>query len=269
MGGSFGPKRSLGQNFLVDPGIAARIVQAAGVREGETVVEIGSGRGALTGGLRGLASRLICVEKDDVLAPALAEQFADDACAEVVHADALQVVPADLPFPGPYRVIANLPYNMAARITMHLLEDWGDDLSSATLMYQLEVAQRLAASPGTKAYGALSVLVQSFCEVWQLFQVPPRSFRPVPKVQSAVVRLARRPAPLWQELDYEWFRKVVHAGFRARRKTLVNSLRHAPGLSQDIGELQSAIEQAGIDPKRRGDAVSVQEFVQLARCLRS
>jgi len=269
MPGSFGPKRSLGQNFLVDQGVVARIVQAAGVCEGDTVVEIGPGRGALTAGLRGLAYRLICVEKDDVLAPALAERFADDACVEVVHADALQILPADLPFVGPYRVIANLPYNMAARITMHLLENWGNDLLSATLMYQLEVAERLAASPGTKAYGALSVLVQSFCEVWPLFQVPPGAFRPVPKVQSAVVRLARRPDPLWQGLDYEWFRKVVHGGFRARRKTLVNSLRHAPGLGQDVEQLRSSIEQAGIDPQRRGDAVSVQEFIELARCLRS
>jgi len=262
-----GPKRSLGQNFLVDPGVVARIVQAAGVCEGETVVEIGSGRGALTAGLRGLASRLICVEKDDALAPALAARFVDDPDAAVVHGDALQLLPADLPFEGPYRVIANLPYNMAARITMHLLESWGESLQSATFMYQLEVANRLSASAGTKAYGALSVLVQSFCEVWPLFQVPPRAFRPVPKVQSAVVRLARRPEPLWQGLDYEWFRTVVHAGFHARRKTFVNSLRNAPGLGLDAPYLLAALEQVEIDPERRGDNVSVQEYVLLARHL--
>jgi len=260
-------KRSLGQNFLVDHGVVARIVQAAGISADETVIEIGPGRGALTPGLRGLAGRLVCIEKDDELAPALAARFANDDGAKVVHGDALKLMPADMPFPGPYRVIANLPYNMAARITMHLLEDWGDALTSATLMYQLEVAERLAASPSTKAYGALSVLVQSFCEVWPLFQVPPGAFRPVPKVQSAVVRIARRGEPMWQGLDYDWFRKVVHAGFYARRKTLVNSLRHSSGIQMDPEALRSSIERAGIDPERRGDSVSVLEFVELARVL--
>ncbi len=260
-------KRSLGQNFLIDPGVVARIVQAAGIRNDETVVEIGPGRGALTPGLRGLASRLVCIEKDDELAPALAARFVDDDVSEVVHGDALELLPSDLPYPGPYRVIANLPYNMAARITMHLLEDWGDTLRSATLMYQLEVAERLAASPSTKAYGALSVLVQSFCDVWPLFQVPPGAFRPVPKVQSAVVRLARREEPLWQGLDYSWFRKVVHASFHGRRKTLINSLRHAPGIHQEVEVLRSGLARAGISPERRGDSISVAEFVELARAL--
>lgn len=264
--GQAAAKRSLGQNFLVDLGVVARIVQAAGICQDETVVEIGPGRGALTPGLRGLASQLVCIEKDDELAPALAARFVDDDEAQVVHGDALTLLPTDLPFPGPYRVVANLPYNMAARITMHLLEDWGDSLRSATMMYQLEVAERLAAAPGTKAYGALSVLVQSFCEVWPLFQVPPGSFRPVPKVQSAVVRLSRRPEPLWQTLDYSWFRKVVHAGFYARRKTLVNSLRFA-GLEKDADEIRAALDQASIHPERRGDSISVLEFVELARIM--
>ncbi len=269
MGRAPAAKRSLGQNFLIDLGVVARIVKAAGIRDGETVVEIGPGRGALTAGLRGLSTRLICVEKDDALAPELAARFEGDENAVVVHADALLLRAEELPFPGPYRVIANLPYNMAARITMHLLEDWGSALNSATLMYQLEVANRLAAAPATKAYGALSVLVQSFCEVWPLFQVPPRAFRPVPKVQSAVVRLARRPEPLWQGLEYPWFRRVVHAGFHARRKTLLNSLAHAPTMDRQPDELRRVLEQVGLDPERRGDSVSVQEFVALARELGS
>ena len=196
-------KRSLGQNFLVDLSVVDRIVAAAGVREGDVVVEIGPGRGALTPGLRALASRYVCIEKDDNLAAQLCERFGDDENAHVVHGDALVLTPDALPVSGPYRVVANLPYNVGGRITMHLLENWQGAVTAATLMFQREVANRLVASPGTKAYGALSVLVQSMSEVWPLFGVPPGAFRPVPKVQSRVVRLQPRAEPLWAGLDYQ------------------------------------------------------------------
>ncbi len=259
-------KKSLGQNFLVDEGVIARIASAAAIREGDVVVEIGPGRGALTPRLRKLASHLICIEKDDALAAEWERRFAADAGATLVHADALRVLPSDLPVAGPYRIVANLPYNVGGRITMHLLEEWTGHVLSATLMFQKEVAERICATPKSKPYGALSVLVQSFAEAWILFGVPPGAFRPIPKVQSKVLRLKPRTEPLWRAagVDYEHFRKVVHGGFAARRKTVLNSL--AIGLpGRDGGALEAAVVAAGIDPGARPQAVGVAAWVRLAR----
>lgn len=263
------PKRSLGQNFLQDPAIIARIVEAAGVVEGETVLEIGPGRGALTDKLRARAGRFIAVEKDDELSTYHRERLADDPDAAVVHGDALRVMPADLPFPGPYRIVANLPYNMAARITLHLLEEWGRDVRALTLMYQAEVADRIVGRPGSKSYGSLSVQVASFCEGWRLFSVPGSAFRPVPKVLSAVVRLRRRETPLHEAagVEYDWLRTVVRGAFQSRRKTLINSLRLAPGLPPEE-RLREAMTAAGIRDGVRADAVSPEQFVALAAALR-
>ena len=264
-------KRSLGQNFLVDEAYIARIVDGAGVRPTDTVVEIGPGRGALTDRLRSRAAHFIAIEKDDALAAIHEKAFANDPTSALVHGDALKVMPADLPFPGPYRIVANLPYNMAARITLHLLEEWGTDAAAMTLMYQAEVADRIVARPGTKAYGSLSVQVQAFCEGWRLFTVPGGAFRPRPKVLSAVVRLERRPVPLFEVggVAREWFRTVVRAAFQSRRKTLVNSLKLAPALPSDRDTLEAALTEAGIDPAIRGDSVPPEGFVRLAAALRS
>lgn len=263
-----GAKRSLGQNFLVDPTAIGRILDAAGIRKGETVVEIGPGRGALTGGLRVRGERMVLIEKDDNLAAAHRERFAGDDGVVVLNRDALTVMPSEMPFPGPYRVVANLPYNVGGRITMHLLEEYGAQVSGATLMFQKEVADRLVATPGSKSYGALSVLVQSMAEAWSLFGVPPGSFRPIPKIQSRVVRLRPREVPIWDGLPYEWFRLVVKGGFVARRKTLVNSLSQAPGIPTETTVLRAALEEAGIDPGIRGDSVSPHEFRALAVALK-
>ena len=259
-------KRSLGQNFLVDPAFIRRIVEAAGVTSGETVVEIGPGRGALTHLLRARADRFVAIEKDDTLAAEHAERFAEDDMASVLHGDALSVMPGELPFPAPYRVVANLPYNMAARITLHLLEDWGTDLNSMTLMFQAEVADRIVGKPGTKAYGSLSVQVANFCEGWRLFSVPGGAFRPVPKVLSAVVRLRRRPSTLCEDagVEYSWLRDVVRAGFQSRRKTLINSLKLATTMPSDPAVLQAALDAAGIPAGVRADAVTPEQFVALA-----
>jgi len=257
-------KKSLGQNFLVDEAVIAKIASAAAVREGETVVEIGPGRGALTQRLRAQAGHLICIEKDDYLAAEWTRRFAADDGAVMVHADALTVFPGDLPMPGPYRVVANLPYNVGGRITMHLLEEWTGQVRSATLMFQREVAERICASPSTKPFGALSVMVQSFAEAWILFAVPPGAFRPVPKIQSRVLRLSPFAVPKWQAagLDYEHFRRVVHAGFAARRKTVINSL--AIGLQREPPTLVEALAEAEIDVGERPQALGVDAWVRLA-----
>ena len=262
-------KRSLGQNFLVDQSVIRRIVDAAGVTEGDTVLEIGPGRGALTHQLRARAAHFVCIEKDDALAAEHARSFADDAQAHVVHGDALKAMPEELPTPGPYRIVANLPYNMAARITLHLLESWGTDVSAMTLMYQAEVADRIVGRPGSKSYGSLSVQIANFCEGWRLFSVPGGAFRPVPKVLSAVVRLRRRPVTLCEErgVDYQWLRLVVRGAFQSRRKTMINSLRLAPALSSDVKVLAAAIEAAGIPEGTRADSVTPRQFVALASLL--
>lgn len=264
-------KRSLGQNFLVDEAYIARIVDGAGVRPTDTVIEIGPGRGALTDRLRARAARFIAIEKDDALAAMHERAFADDPNAALVHGDALEVMPADLPFPGPYRLVANLPYNMAARITLHLLEEWGTDAAAMTLMYQAEVADRIVGVPGTKAYGSLSVQVQAFCKGWRLFTVPGGAFRPRPKILSAVVRLERRPVPLFElgGVERPWFRTVVRAAFQSRRKTLLNSLRLAPELPDDRPTLEAAMTEAGLDLAVRGDSVSPEGLVRLAAALQS
>lgn len=257
-------KKSLGQNFLVDEEVIARIASAAAIRDGDVVIEIGPGRGALTPRLRSQARHLVCIEKDDALAEQWARKFAADPGADLLHADALTVLPSDLPVEGPYRIVANLPYNVGGRITMHLLEEWTGQVRSATLMFQREVAERICASPSTKPYGALSVLVQSFAECWILFGVPPGAFRPIPKVQSRVLRLQPYAVPKWKAagVDYEHFRKLVHAGFAARRKTVSNSL--AVGMSRDASELMGALEFAGIDAGMRPQQIGVDAWVRLA-----
>lgn len=260
-------KRSLGQNFLVDENVIQRIISAAGVCADDVVVEIGPGRGALTEGLRVRGRHLVCVEKDDGLAGSLARRYARDDAVSVVNRDALELRPEDMPVEGPFRIAANLPYNVGGRITMHLLEEWPGQVLSATLMFQKEVADRITAAPATKPYGALSVLVQSMAEAWSLFQVPPDAFRPVPKIQSSVVRLKPRETALWQGLDYEWFRRVVHAGFQARRKTIINSLSIAAGVPTDHDVLRAALKEAGVDPGLRGDSVPVEAWVRLAAAL--
>jgi 16S rRNA (adenine1518-N6/adenine1519-N6)-dimethyltransferase len=260
-------KRSLGQNFLVDASVIERIVAASGIARGDTVVEIGPGRGALTGSLRDRSDRLILIEKDDALAAKHASRFSEDANVRILNRDALLLRPEDMPLDGPYRIVANLPYNVGGRITMHLLEQWRGQVLSATLMFQREVADRLIAPAGTSSYGALSVLVQSFAEVWSLFPVPSSAFRPRPKVQSRVVRLRPLPEPLWAGVDYEHFRRVVHGGFAARRKTIFNSLQISGKIPNSVDEIRAALEAAEINPGLRGDALPVPAWVRLAAAL--
>ena len=262
-------KKSLGQNFLIDGGVIARIITASGVRTHpeETVLEIGPGRGAMTRGLVEASRRFVAIEKDDALAAKLQDEFAGRDDVVVLNGDALTLRPEELPFGPPFRIVANLPYNVGGRITMHLLEEWGSNVSEMTLMFQREVANRLTSQPSDGSFGALSVLVQSFCEAWLLFGVPPGAFRPVPKVQSAIVRLRRRPVPLHDGIPYKHFNKLVHGAFASRRKTLLNGLSIAPGLPSDSTFWRSLLEDAGVDPGLRPDAVPVEGFIEIAKRL--
>jgi 16S rRNA (adenine1518-N6/adenine1519-N6)-dimethyltransferase len=254
---SIPPKKSLGQNFLVDPHAAAMILDAAGLTKDDTVVEIGPGHGVLTGGLAERAGKVIAVELDGRLIAKLRRELAGRGNLEIVHADALKY-PFDR-LPGRVKVVANLPYYISTPIITKLVSA-RSNISLMVLMLQKEVAERISAPPGGKVYGYLSVMVQLHCEAETLFTVPASSFDPAPKVESAVLRLAVREAPAAKCRDYRLFERVVSAAFSQRRKTLANSLRSS-GLFSPEGIAR--LKGSGIDPTRRAETLSVSEYAAL------
>ena len=256
-------KKSLGQNFLFDLNLAARIVRAAGNLAGVTVVEIGPGPGGLTRTLLALgAARVIAVERDDRAIAALeeiAERF--PGRLDIVAADALSFDPRSRLGSGPARIVANLPYNIATRLLVAWLsvEPWPPWYDSAILMFQREVAARIVARPHSKDYGRLSVLVQWRCKAHIVFDVNAAAFVPPPKVKSSLVRLVPRDAPA--ACDRRLLETVTQAAFGQRRKMLRQSLR---SLGADAPLL---IEAAGLDPTSRAEDIPVEGFVALARAL--
>ncbi len=258
-------RKSLGQNFLFDLNLAARIARAAGPLEAITVVEIGPGPGGLTRALLALgAKRVIAVERDDRATGALAEIAAHyPGRLEIVAADALSFDVRARLSSARARIVANLPYNIATALLVMWVtaEPWPPWYDSAILMFQREVAERIVAQPGSKSYGRLSVLVQWRCEARIAFDVNASAFVPPPKVKSSVVRLVPRTAPLpCQRVMLE---AVTQAAFGQRRKMLRQSLR---SLGTDPTELIAA---AGLDPTARAEDLSVEQFVLLARTLES
>jgi len=252
------PSRALGQNFLVAPHVVERIVAAAGV-ENRTVVEIGPGIGTMSEALAPVASKLFLVEVDRRMAEALRGRFADRPRVQVVPADALEVdYEAMLAGSKPAIVVANLPYSVGSQILLRLL-DHRACFDRLVLMLQREVAERLAAKPGTKAYGLLTVWTALYGSARVVFRVPAGAFVPRPKVESAVVSIDLQTAPRADVVDERWFREVVRAAFAQRRKTLRAALAK-------LGTAE-AIERAGIDPRRRGETLSLEEFAGLARSL--
>jgi 16S rRNA (adenine1518-N6/adenine1519-N6)-dimethyltransferase len=256
-------KKSLGQNFLLDLNLTARIGRAAGELSGVTVVEIGSGPGGLTRALLALdAARVIAVERD-VRAIAALREIAQHypGRVDVVTADALTFDPRSRLDCGRVRIVANLPYNIATALLVSWVsvEPWPPWYETAILMFQREVAERIVAAPGSKSYGRLSVLVQWRCEARILFDVNPTAFVPPPKVTSSLVRLLPRAAPL--ACDRALLETVTQAAFGQRRKMLRQSLR---SLGADVSALLSA---AGLSPTARAEDISVAGFVSLARAL--
>jgi 16S rRNA (adenine1518-N6/adenine1519-N6)-dimethyltransferase len=257
-------RKSLGQNFLLDLNLAARIARAAGPLETVTVLEIGPGPGGLTRALLALgASRVIAVERDERAIGALQEIAAHyPDRLEIVTADALSFdARTHLPS-GQARIVANLPYNIATALLVMWVtaEPWPPWYDSAVLMFQREVAERIVAEVGSDSYGRLSVLVQWRCEPRIAFDVNASAFVPPPKVKSSVVRLVPRSAPL--RCDRAMLEAVTRAAFGQRRKMLRQSLR---SLAADTPELIAA---AGLDPTARAEEVSVEQFVLLARMLK-
>lgn len=256
-------KKSLGQNFLLDLNLTARIARAAGELEGVTVLEVGPGPGGLTRALLALgAARVIAVERDERAMAALREIAAlYPGRLDIVAADALDFDPMPHLPQAPARIVANLPYNIATALLVNWLsvEPWPPWFDSAVLMFQREVAERIAAAPGGKAYGRLSVLAQWRCDVRILFDINASAFVPPPKVKSSLLRLVPRPDPL--PCDRRLLETVTQAAFGQRRKMLRQSLR---SLGIDTAALIAA---ANLDPTARAEEIPVSGFVALAEAL--
>lgn len=256
-------KKSLGQNFLLDLNLTARIARAAGPLENVTVVEVGPGPGGLTRALLALgARRVIAIERDERAVGALAEIAAHyPGRLDVVAGDALDFDPRPMLNGGGARIVANLPYNIATALLVAWLtvEPWPPWYDSLVLMFQREVAARIIATPGSKIYGRLSVLANWRSEAKILFDVAPSAFVPPPNVTSSLVRIVPRPKPL--ACDRSALERVTQAAFGQRRKMLRQSLK---SLAPDSLAL---IDAAGLEPTARAEEIPVEGFVALARAL--
>lgn len=256
-------KGSWGQHFLCDVEILDHVARLAVARPGERVVELGAGLGHLTARLLALGAEVIAVERDRDMARVLRGELGDRA--RILEANAVKVDYAALAGAGSAKVavVGNLPYHLTSPILFSIL-DQADQVSRAVFLVQREVAERLAARPGTKAFGLLSVLLQHRAEVRMERRVPPGAFLPAPAVESAVIRVEVGP-PRAEVADAARFRRLVRAGFAQRRKMLGNALRAAR--LAPPARLEAALAAAGIDPARRGETLSVQEWAALDRAL--
>jgi len=264
-------KKSLGQNFLIDHNILNKIVSAAELGPDKGALEIGPGIGALTQQLAKLAGRVLAIEIDQRLLPILGETLEPYPHATVVHGDVLKL---DLPelfrqhFAGVdgVSVVANLPYYITTPIIMMLLEQ-KLPLENIVVMIQKEVADRMAARPGTKDYGSLSIAVQFHCEAELVTIVPRTVFVPQPNVDSAVIRLRVRKTPPVDVQDEAFFFEVVQASFVQRRKTIYNNLAARFFTKETKGELEALLLANHIEPQRRGETLSMEEYARLSSAL--
>ena len=262
--------KSLGQNFLVDEGALAGILSGADISEDDCVLEIGPGFGTLTQRLCGAAKKVVYVELDKTVIPILEENLKDFDNFEIINDDVMKIDIKSLAEEKfgteNVKVAANLPYYITTPIIMMLLES-KVKFKSITVMVQKEVAKRLCASEGTKDFGAISLAVQYFCNANYLFDVPNTSFMPPPKVTSTVVRLDLLDKPRVSVKKEEMFFKTVKASFAQRRKTLLNALSNAGFSGFSKAEISEILKNIGIDEKRRGETLSIDEFARLADAL--
>lgn len=258
-------KKSLGQNFLVDGTVLSRIVEAVDLGPEDRVLEIGPGRGALTSLLARKSKQLLAVELDRQLVPLLEKEFAASDNVEFIQADILKVsLPEVLGsrWNGRWKVAANLPYNISSQVIFKFLDNV-PLFTSLILMLQKEVGDRLIAAPGTKDYGILSVFCNLHFDMSRVMIVRPGSFRPVPKVDSVVLRFVPLAVPRQDVGDEALFRQVVKAAFGQRRKTLLNCLKTAEIINSDL--LGAILETCGIDGGRRGETLTLAEFAALTK----
>lgn len=269
-------RKSLGQNFLTDPRVAAQIIDSVSLSTNDVIIEIGPGKGALTAMLSRRGRQVVAVEIDARLADELRRSLKAENLT-IITGDALNLDWAELiesskakieatlrgeEERGRVRVVANLPYYISTPIIEKLLS-CADQLFDMTLMLQDEVADRIAAQPGGREYGYLSVMVQYYCVATKLFEVPPSAFTPEPKVDSAVIRLRVREQPAVKVADERRFFSLVRACFAQRRKTILNNLKVAAASQTFTSDVQLALEAASVASQRRAETLSLAEFAGL------
>ena len=263
----FAFQKRFGQNFLIDAHVLEKIVSAAGITKDDCVLEIGPGIGTMTQYLAESAGQVIAVEIDTNLLPILADTLKDYSNVKVTNQDILKVDINELVKEynngRPIKVVANLPYYITTPIIMGLFES-NVPIDNITVMVQKEVADRMQVGPGSKDYGALSLAVQYYASPYIVANVPPNCFIPRPNVGSAVIRLTRYQEPPVQVKDPKLMFKLIRASFNQRRKTLQNGLNNSPEISFSKEEITKAIESLGVSPSVRGEALSLEQFAQLA-----
>ena len=263
----FAFQKRFGQNFLIDAHVLEKIVSAAGITKDDCVLEIGPGIGTMTQYLAESAGQVIAVEIDTNLLPILADTLKDYSNVKVINQDILKVDINELVKEynngRPIKVVANLPYYITTPIIMGLFES-NVPIDNITVMVQKEVAARMQVGPGFKDYGALSLAVQYYASPYIVANVPPNCFIPRPNVGSAVIRLTRYQEPPVQVKDPKLMFKLIRASFNQRRKTLQNGLNNSPEISFSKEEITKAIESLGVSPSVRGEALSLEQFAQLA-----
>lgn len=263
-------KKSLGQNFLIDANILDKILIGADINRDDNILEIGPGIGSLTQGLCERAAKVVAVEIDRRLLPILDETLEGYDNVHIVHGDILEVdlieLTANYFENRPFKVVANLPYYITSPIIMTFLESHLP-YTDLVVMVQTEVADRILASPGTKTYGSLTVAVQYYTEANLIAKVPASVFMPQPKVGSAVIRLSKRDSLPLEHDESEIFFQVVKAAFSKRRKTILNALssyqfKESMG---DKDQIREILQNAKIEPNRRGETLSIEEFARLTQ----
>lgn len=260
-------QKKFGQNFLIDTHVLDKIIRAAGITKDDFILEIGPGIGTMTQYLAEAAGKVCAVEIDRNLIPILGETLADYDNVTIINEDILKVDVAGLAMAEnggrPVKVVANLPYYITTPIIMGLFES-GVPVESITVMVQKEVAERMKSGPGSKDYGALSLAVQYYAEAYLVANVPPNCFMPRPKVGSAVIRLTRHREPPVKVTDERLLFQVIRASFNQRRKTLQNGLGNSPELPFTKETVAKALEDMGLSPIVRGEALSLEQFAELA-----
>ncbi len=264
---NFNFQKRFGQNFLIDSHVIDKIIRAADIKKTDTVIEIGPGIGTMTQYLAENAGRVFAVEIDDKLLPILADTLSPYDNVTVINQDILKTDIESLAGKGvTVKIVANLPYYITTPIIMGLFENHVP-AESITVMVQKEVADRMAASPGTKDYGALSLAVQYYADTYLAANVPPNCFMPRPGVGSAVIRLTRHKEMKVKVSDEKKMFKIIRASFGERRKTLANGIKNSPELSYSREQVENALTDMGLDTRVRGETLSLLQFAELSERL--
>lgn len=264
-------QKRYGQNFLIDEHVLGKIIRSAGITEEDFVIEIGPGIGTLTQYLAASAREVAAIEIDDALIPILEDTLSGYDNVTVIHDDVLKVdltrLAEEKNGGRPVKVVANLPYYITTPIIMGLFENHVP-LDSITIMVQKEVADRIKTGPGSKDYGALSLAVQYYARPELVANVPPNCFMPRPRVGSAVIRLTRHEKPPVEVQDEKLMFGIIRASFNQRRKTLVNGLGNAPELHLPKEKTAAVLEEMGLSPSVRGEALDLAGFAELSNRLK-